>query len=131
MTRIDSSAWIEYYKPTGDTQIQRAVYTAIQNDEAAINGVILVEIAGFVREQEKSFIITDFSGLHSLRLADSVFQRAVTICSDMRKIGITVPPANAIIAACALESNAYILHRDNHFNEIAKYFPLKVYPLRA
>lgn len=131
MTLIDSSAWIEYYKPTGDTQIQRAVYTAIQNDEAAINGVILVEIAGFVREKERSLILTDFSALHSLPLVDSVFQRAVTICSDMREKGITVPPTDAIIAACALESNAYILHRDNHFNEIARYFPLKVYPLAA
>lgn len=99
MILIDSSAWIEYYKPMGDTQIKKAVYTAIQNDEAAINGIILVEIAGFVREKERSLILTD-------------------------------PPTDAIIAACALESNASLLHRDTHFTEIERHFPLTVHPAR-
>jgi len=125
---IDSSAWIEYYKPMGDTQIKKAVYTAIQNDEAAINGIILVEIAGFVRENDRSLILTDFSAFHFLPLPESVFQTAVTICSDMRKKGITVPPTDAIIAACALESNTSLLHRDTHFTEIARHFPLTVRP---
>lgn len=129
MILIDSSAWIEYYKPTGDPIIKKAVYAAIQNDEAAINGIIVVEIAGFVREKEKSLILTDFSALHSLPLNNVVFQKAVIICSGMRNSGITIPATDAIIAACAWEANVSILHKDSHFEAIARYFPLKNFPL--
>lgn len=125
MILIDSSAWIEYYKPGGDKTIKDQVYKAIQNDEAAINGLIRVETAGFARDTERPLILSDFSAFHNLQLSDPVFEKAVTICSTLRKTGITIPTIDAIIAASALEAGAALVHRDNHFIEISRHFPLR------
>ncbi len=126
MILIDSSAWIEYYKPSGDARVKKAVYRVIQEDEAAINGLILVEIAGYARDSVRSLILSDFGAFHSLPLSDSVFLKAADICGTLREQGVTVPATDAIIAACALESNASLLHRDSHFEQIARHYPLQL-----
>ena len=127
MNLIDSSAWIEYYKPSGDKKIKEAVYSSIQNDEAAVNGLIMVEVSGFARDKDKNSILSDFSAFYSLPLSEDVFLEAVTICSVLRNAGITVPATDGIIAACALKVEAYLIHRDRHFEDISRHFPLRIY----
>ncbi len=126
MILVDSSAWIEYYKPLGDKKIKQAVYTAIQNDEVAINGIIIVEIAGFAKQEEKELILSDFSAFHFLPLQEEVFLLAVTVCSVLRNVGITIPATDAIIASCAMKSEANLIHKDRHFENISQHFPLKI-----
>ncbi|MFZ4614867.1 MAG: type II toxin-antitoxin system VapC family toxin [Rectinemataceae bacterium] len=125
MILIDSSAWIEYYRPVGDPATAELVERALQNDEAAINGLILVEVEGFARdEDEQRMIREDFGGCHFLPLADTVFRDAAGIAFDARRKGLPIPATDCIIAASAIASQASLVHRDKHFREIAKFSSL-------
>jgi predicted nucleic acid-binding protein len=125
MTLVDSSAWIEYYRKSGHPRIHQFVYEAIRDDQAAINGIIQVEIAGFAREDERALILSDFSALHVLPLSNAVFAKAIEVCAAARKAGLTVPATDAIVAASALEADAVLVHRDGHFTELARLLPLR------
>lgn len=125
MIVVDSSAWIEYYRPAGDTSISDLVEDAIRRDVAAINGIITVEVAGFANERERVLIEEDFSGLHIMELTDETVKKAVSICSELRKNGTTIPATDAIIGASALLADASLIHLDGHFEQIAENFPLR------
>ncbi len=127
MKLIDSSAWIEYYRKEGNKEYKNWISRAIQNNTAAVNGVIQVEILVFTKTQpEYDFISSDFSALHNLRLDKHVFKKASEIGFDLRRKGITIPGTDLIIAACALVSNVELIHFDSHYKYIAEHYPLKM-----
>ena len=65
MILIDSSAWIEFYRKDGLTEIKKAVKNAIKEDKAAINGIIHVEILAFTAtEEDYENLTSDFSSFH-------------------------------------------------------------------
>ena len=127
MKLIDSSAWIEYYRKDGNSEYKASISDAIQNNTAAVNGIIQLEILVFTKTQsEYDEIFSDFSALHNLELNDSVFQKASEIGFDLRRKGITIPAADLIIAASAMFTNSELIHFDKHFTYIAEYYPPKI-----
>jgi len=127
MKLIDSSAWIEYYRKEGNKEYKACISDAIQNNAAAVNGVIYLEILVFTKTQsEYDDILSDFSALHRLELDDRVFQKASKIGFDLRRKGITIPATDLIIAACAIIADIELIHLDSHFTYIAEHYPLKM-----
>ncbi|MBW2262867.1 MAG: hypothetical protein JRG91_12900, partial [Deltaproteobacteria bacterium] len=47
MILVDSSAFIEYYRPGGDPRAGDLVARAIQEDLVCINGIVQVEVVSF------------------------------------------------------------------------------------
>jgi predicted nucleic acid-binding protein len=126
MKLIDSSCWVDYYRPEGDSRIQMAVAEALETDEASICGIISLEILGYIaRQVEYDVVSSDFSGMHNLPLGHSEFDTAVAIGRALRAKGASVPATDLLIAAAAINNNAVLLHCDRHFLMIAKYSALK------
>lgn len=126
MILIDSSAWIEYYRPKGREDFKRLILAAISRDEAAINGIIEVEVLSFTRTQkEYRELASDFSSFHYLPLEKAVFARAAQMGFALRGKGATIPAVDLTIAACALESKSLLLHCDTHYDQIKRHFPLE------
>ncbi len=126
MKLIDSSCWVDYYRPGGDSQIQAAVGEAIESDEAAICGMIRVEILGCIaRQKEFDAVSQDFSGMHELPITPREFDTAIEIGRTLRAKGASVPATDLVIAAAAMNHNALLLHCDRHFLIIAKHSGLK------
>jgi hypothetical protein len=126
MKLIDSSCWVDYYRPDGDSRIQAAVAEAIELDEAATCAMIRVEILSYIpRPAEYDAVSDDFSGMHDLPLTDHEFDRAVAIGRALRAKGVSVPVTDLVIAAAAMNNNAVLLHCDRHFLTIGKYSSLK------
>jgi predicted nucleic acid-binding protein len=125
MILVDSSAWIEYYHPRGQPAVQDAVASAIEGDEAAVNGVISVEVVGFVaNENQRMTLLSDFGSFHWLELDRGIFHDACELGSTLRGHGITVPATDLIIAASAIGAQASLYHVDNHFDQIAQHSDL-------
>ena len=104
MILVDSSAWIEYYHPRGNSAVQEAVASAIQSDEAAVNGIIYVEIVGFVsNDNQRKTLMSDFGSFHWLELHRGIFDEACELGSTIRVHGITVLATDLIIAALRCE----------------------------
>jgi predicted nucleic acid-binding protein len=123
---IDSSCWVDYYRPDGDASVQAAVTDAIEADEAAICGMIRIEILGYItRQAEYDAVSEDFSGMHNLALTQREFDTAVAVGRALRAKGASVPATDLLIAAAALNSDAMLLHCDRHFLTIGRYSGLK------
>jgi hypothetical protein len=122
---VDSSAWIEYYRREGDQDTASLVEAALRDGEAAVNGLILVEVAGFAAStRERELIEEDFSSCTCLQLTYALFAKAAALSFELRVHGITIPATDCVIAASAIAEGALLVHRDRHFGEIAKHFPL-------
>ena len=125
MTLIDSSAWIEYYSKTGLEEIMDLVSDAIRKNEAAINGIVHVEILAYAsRDQNYDDLRTDFSSFLWIKLSKTVFDLAVEMGRLLRTIGLTVPTTDLIVASSARDAEASLLHYDAHFEKMADHVSL-------
>ncbi len=126
MILVDSSCWVEFYRPGGSPAIQAAVAEALDSGEAATCGIVEVEILGFIaRRREFQVVSADFRALHRLETCLEDFDRAVALGRDLRTRGTTAPATDLVIAAVALGRDALLLHADRHFETIARVAPLR------
>lgn len=127
MKLIDSSAWIEYYRKEGNKDYKICISNAIKNNDAAVNGIIRLEILVFTKTQsEYNELSSDFNAFHNLELNDKIFQKASEIGFDFRRRGITIPSADLIIAANAIVTESQLIHFDKHYTYIAEQYPLEL-----
>ena len=127
MILVDSSAFIEYYRPGGDLEASSAVAEAISEDRVAVNGLIQVEIVSYASsDAARNRLISDFKAFHWLDLNRADFALASDLGSQLRQGGVTIPATDLIIAASALNSDATLYHRDRHFDLISAKTPLSV-----
>lgn len=122
MILVDSSAFIEYYRPSGLRRAQDAVAAAIAADQVAINGIIQVEIVAFATSPEDyRRLLSDFTAYHRIELTEADFDRAVELGFDLRRKGFTLPATDLIIAASALRTRSTLYHLDSHFDVLSKH----------
>ena len=126
MIVVDSSALIEYYRPSGKANVRKAVAQAIKNDQVAVNGIIKAEILAFASGKKEFLkLSSDFDAFHWLSLKKSDFDLASELGRVLRKKGITIPPTDLIIAASAIRAKAALYHVDSHYDQVEKYSRLK------
>lgn len=126
MIVVDSSAWIEFYRPAGDADIGKAVAAALAEDQVAVNGIIQAEIVSFAPDK-KAFeqLQSDFQAFHWLDLSRADFNLASQLGFKTRQHGFTVPATDLIIAASTIRAKAKLYHVDSHFEQIAKHSDLE------
>lgn len=122
---VDSSAFIEYYRPSGLKAVQTAVAEAIASERVAVNGIIQVEIVAFAPD-EASYrkLVADFQAFHWLNLGPEEYTFATELGFRLRRQGVTVPPTDLMIAASAIQASATVYHVDGHYELIAKHSKL-------
>ncbi len=127
MKLIDSSAWIEYYRKAGNKDYKVSIYNAIKDNNAAVNGIIRLEILVFTKTDfEYNEISSDFDAFHNLELDEKVFQKASEIGFNLRRKGIAIPSADLVIAANAIVAESQLIHFDKHYTYIAEQYPLEL-----
>lgn len=122
---VDSSAFIEYYRPSGLPAVQATVAEVIGAQRVCVNGIIRVEIVAFAPD-EASYrkLLADFLAFHRLDLGPEEFALATELGFKLRRQAITVPPSDLIIAASAIRAGATLYHVDGHFDMIAQHSKL-------
>ena len=132
MIVVDTSAFIEYYRPGGDDRVRTAVADAIAADEVAVNGIIHVEIVALASDQaDFKRLEGDFQAFHWLETDRDDYERATEIGYRLRRQGLTVPPTDLIVAASAMRAGATLYHVDGHYDQIAEHTDLKARHLRS
>lgn len=122
---VDSSALIEYYRPSGSLKVQAAVAEAIASERVATNGIIQVEIVAFAPDQASyRKLQADFQAFLWLNLGSEEFALATELGFQLRRQGITVPPTDLIIAASAIRAGAVLYHVNAHYDSIARHSDL-------
>lgn len=127
MVVVDTSVWIDFFRNPADEGNGMLEELIRGQNRAAICGIILQEILQGIREQ-KSYELTRqrLLFLPFLDATREVHLLAASLYRDLRKQGVTVPSADAAIAAVAIYNSFPLFTRDGHFAEIARHSKLQL-----
>lgn len=117
---VDSSIWIEYYRPDGRPEIQDAVREELRAGGVATTPLIVSEVARGAPDPETlEALVDDFSALACLDGGFDAGVRAARIGHALRRSGRPVPTTDLLIAAEAVGADYELWHQDGHFERIA------------
>ena len=124
---IDTSAWIESFRPQGDRAFSVLVKDLIINGCVLLPGIIKAELLRGTKNRKEYNRLSDLlKGLTYLSAPEEFWDKLSRFSFELFRKGIVVPLVDAYIALLCIENDASILHRDKHFDLIAQNFPLKV-----
>ena len=125
---VDTSAWICFFSRRGFEDIKKTLSTFLDEDRAATAGPILVElIQGTRTVEEKETIKRLFRGVHWLSVSDDHWHKAAELAFVLRRKGVTSSAIDTLIAILAIDYRCLLLHKDAHFELIARNASLKCY----
>src|SRR5574337_898203 len=117
---IDTSAWILALRSDGSAQARRTVEQLLQAARAVTTPVIMLELLSGTRSaHEFSELKEEFEALTPLELTPSVWEAAFRLGYDLRRLGLTLPTVDVVIATLAMEYGCILLHGDRHFEQVA------------
>ena len=124
---IDTSAWIESFRPQVDRALSALVKDLIINGQVLLPGIIKAELLRGTKNRKEYNRLKDLlKGLTYLNVPEEFWDNLSRFSFGLFRKGIVVPLIDAYIALLCIENDASILHRDKHFDLIAEKFPLKV-----
>jgi predicted nucleic acid-binding protein len=124
---IDTSAWIEFFRPHGDTHIRNTINQLLDDNEAALCGIILSELLRGTRTDRECRDLADRLGtLVYLSTPEELWWEAGRLGSHLTRKGVNTPTTDILIATVAIENKVPLLHKDRHFPFIARYSDLKL-----
>ena len=124
---IDTSAWIESFRPQSDKVFRDLVKDLILKGRVLIPGIIRTELMrGTKNKKEYNRLNELLKGLDYLPVADDFWGKLSQFSFRLFRKGITIPLVDTYIAFLCIENHVSILHRDKHFDLIAEKCPLKV-----
>lgn len=117
---VDTSCWIEFFNRP-ETEVAASVRVLIEEDRAAISGIVLAELSQGARTSEELDELRAALGAVMWASSDrSVYARAGALGFELRRLGLTVPVTDCVIAATAETIGGRVLTLDSHFQELTK-----------
>ena len=119
MVLIDTSAWIHALRPDGDSEVKARVAAVLDSGQAATCAMIRLELWNGARGERERRVIQDLEReLPDLEITREVWKDACALARAARKVGLTIPATDLLVAACARRLGVGILHDDAHFAAI-------------
>jgi len=119
MFLLDSSVWVEYFRPKGSQKIKERVKAILQRDEAVSCGIVIVEILRGARNEKDFQILRDsLVSLSQVPIDATVIERASRWGFLLDRKGKVVSTTDLLIASSAYKK-ACLLHSDSDFEVIA------------
>jgi predicted nucleic acid-binding protein len=127
MYLIDTSVWIFALRKNPVPEIRERVDMLLATERVAIHGMIRLELLGGTRTvSEYERLSERLDGVIGLGDRRELWDRAARLQFDLRRSGVTVPPTDALIASCAIDVDAILVHADAHFDLVARHTALRV-----
>jgi predicted nucleic acid-binding protein len=121
MTLIDTSAWIEQLRATGNPTVRARVESLLQSGHAAWCAAVRLELwAGVGNEKERATLRAYEQELPELSIDDQVWEEACDLAGRCRKAGKSAPASDILIAACARHHRVKVESADAHFEFLMK-----------
>ncbi len=129
---VDSSTWIFALRRRSHEAIRQRIDKLLELDVVATCGPVALELlGGTANETEFVRLKKRLKGLHWLPVEDIDWEEAARLVFSLRRVGVTVPFTDVLLAAVALRYNAILLHADHDFDLIAMNSTLKIESLVA
>ena len=125
---VDTSAWIESFRPQGNKTVQDTVKRLLQNTAILMPGIIRAELLrGTRNKKEFKQWSSLLNGLEYLPVNDLFWEKVARFSFDLFRTGVSVPLTDTYIALLSIENKAKVVHCDQHFDLIAQKSPLDIY----
>jgi predicted nucleic acid-binding protein len=123
---VDTSIWIAYFN-SPQNPIRKEVTQLLREQRAVYTGIIATELIRGARSgKELSILETLFQSIKIISEQKSTHMEAGKIGYTMARNGFTLGTVDLLISQLAIENDLALYTQDQHFNAIAKYFPLKL-----
>ena len=117
---VDTSAWIETLRASGDQAVRAQVGILTADDRAVLCDQVRLELwNGASGVEERRLLRSLEEHLSTVPTTPEVWALARGIARSLRDRGVTVPAADVLIAACARHHGLGLIHKDAHFDLIA------------
>ncbi len=127
---VDTSAWVESFRPQGDTDLAGLMKDLILRGRILLPGIIKAEILrGARNRKEYSRLEGLLRGLTYLPVPEDFWEKLADFSFRLYRKGIAVPLVDTYISLLCIEHDVPIIHNDKHFNLISQKFPLKIFNL--
>ena len=124
---VDTSAWLLALRKNFLPKVKDRIDHLLKEDVVITTGIVKLEILGGTKtEREFQRLKTRLDALDAVETDVELWDRAYGLAFKLRRKGVTVPYTDILIAACALEVKATVMHADAHFDLISKHIELKV-----
>jgi predicted nucleic acid-binding protein len=124
MFLIDSSAWVEYFRPKGAKKVKERIKEVLHREEAVSCGVVVVEVLRGARNEEDFQSLNEsLLSLPQIPLDSAVIERAARWGFLLDRKGKTVSTTDLLIAAAAYKKTR-LLHLDSDFEVISSFVDL-------
>ena len=119
MFLIDSSAWVEYFRPKGSITVKERIRSILQKEEAVSCGIVVVEVLrGSRYEKDFQTLNESLRSLPQIPIDDDVIGRASRWGFMLDRKGKIVSTTDLLIASAAYKK-ARLIHLDRDFELIS------------
>ncbi len=116
MHLVDTSAWIDYFKPKGDPKIRNRVGSLLQSSQAAWCEMVFLELQGSPHSKQSKAISLLETVLPLISISPACWKYACELARVSKKQGRPVPNTDALIYATAIIHKVRLAHNDKHFD---------------
>lgn len=128
MVLVDTGVWIDFLAGRSTPEVSTVVSLLEENETISYTGQILQELLqGCPDEPDAQTIEAHFEPFIELFPRRSSYRLAAKIYRDCRKQGYTIRSSvDCLIAACAMENDCQVHHKDRDFKFIEEVCGLKI-----
>lgn len=124
---IDTSAWIDSFRPKADQSFSLLVKDLILMDRVLVPGIIKAELLRGTKTKSEFNRLSDLlKGITYLPVAEEFWGHLSEFSFQLFRKGISAPLTDTYIALLCIENKVPLLHQDKHFEFIAQKTPLKI-----
>lgn len=121
MTLIDTSAWIEFFRPQGDPRFKALVRDLMASRQAAYTCPAAFELLTGARREELDDLRTALDLASRVVLLPEHWDSAASSNASLRAKGINLPASDLLIATVAHSEKMPLLAKDAHFEMIREH----------
>ena len=119
MVLIDTSSWIDFFRPDGNAAAKARVQAALQAGAACWCPMVRLELWNGARGDREKRVLKEFERLlPELGITVEVWEAAYDLARRCRAAGITVPATDLLIIACSRYHGAQLEQSDSDFDRI-------------
>jgi predicted nucleic acid-binding protein len=117
---VDTSAWIETLRASGEPAIRTRVSGLTAEDRVVLCDQVRLELWNGARSVQDQRLLRELeSHLETVPTTPEVWELARELARSSRAKGLTVPAADLLIAACARHHGLGLIHYDAHLDRLA------------
>jgi predicted nucleic acid-binding protein len=121
VTLIDTSAWIEFFRPKGDPHFKALVIDLMAIKQAAYTCPVAFELLTGARKEELDDLRTALSLASRIVLLPEHWDLAGASNAALRARGINLPASDLLIATVSHSMKMPLLAKDTHFAMIREH----------